>query len=496
MKKITALVLALLLVLSLCACGGSGSDSSMLGTYNLYAMNYDETHVVLAKDLFSGKNYVTLKSGGAAEMALEDEVANVTWKADGEKVTVTAADGNMEGTLKDGILTLVSDGSNLYFVADGASTESLHALSLEDLLKGVAEGAAAEAANAAGGANLAQAWNGWYFGCIDLSGCTGRWESLNGSTYDATMYVELDGSGKGKLAIYDPIGSLISNEHSNVYVQAECHADEQRLYCDSGEAFNTPINPSDWVFVHNLAIPEKLNVGSSSTEESGDKIAYDFQFKPWGDKWEGDDYAKFIPGFQSYLDAVGSGITNPFGDSFPGFGIAETPVTGAPEAAPEATPTEAAPAASEPAKGGDSALLGANPTKLDINSKGVGFVYYPGDQFVYDDGYGKLKNETTGVGILIDPMLGATNFEELKASYQEKNSKEDEYSLVETTVGSYKALILKYSDWLGATMRVDIDFGGEHDGWFGMSFAVSGNSLKDCDTDLVWAIINSFELVK
>ncbi|MDO4845332.1 MAG: hypothetical protein Q3977_01830 [Oscillospiraceae bacterium] len=486
MKKITALVLALLLTLSLCACGGSGSDSSMLGTYTLYAMNYDETHVVLAKDLFSGKNYVTLKSGGAAEMALEDDVANVTWKADGEKVTVTAADGDMEGTLKDGILTLVADGSNLYFVAEGASTENLHALTLDELLTGVAEGANTEEANAAGGADVAQAWNGWYFGCIDFSACTGRWESFNGSTYDAVMYVELDQSGKGKLAIYDPFGNMISNEDSNVYVQADCHADEQRLYCDSGEAFNTAINPSEWVFVHNLSIPEKLNVGSSSTEASGDKIGYDFQFKPWGDKWEGDDYTQFIPYFTSYIDAIDAGLTSPFDDSFKGFGIAETPASSA---------SESAPAVTEPAAA-SSALLGANPTKLDINGRGIASVSYPADQFVYDDGYGKLKNETTGVGILIDPMLGATNFEELKASYQEKNSKEDDYSLVETTVCDYKALILKYSDWLGSTMRVDLDFGGEHDGWYGISFAVSGDSLKDCDTELVWAIIQSLELVK
>jgi len=116
------------------------------------------------------------------------------------------------------------------------------------------------------------------------------------------------------------------------------------------------------------------------------------------------------------------------------------------------------------------------------------------DQFVYDDWYGKLKNESTGVGILLDPMLGATNFDELKASYEENNSDEDEYSLVETTVNGYKALILKYSDWLGATMRVDIDFGGNHDGWYGLSFAVSGDTLSDCDTELIWAIIESMEL--
>lgn len=93
-------------------------------------------------------------------------------------------------------------------------------------------------------------------------------------------------------------------------------------------------------------------------------------------------------------------------------------------------------------------------------------------------------------------MLGASNFEEFKQSYEENNSDEEDYSLEETTVNGYQAQILKYSDWLGSTMRVDVDFGGEHDGFFGISFAVSGDSPKDCDTDLVWAIIKSMELAK
>ena len=63
-------------------------------------------------------------------------------------------------------------------------------------------------------------------------------------------------------------------------------------------------------------------------------------------------------------------------------------------------------------------------------------------------------------------------------------------------MNGYKAMILKYSDWLGSTMRVDIDFGGKHGNYYGMSFAVSGDSLEDCDTDLVWAIIESMELAK
>ena len=84
----------------------------------------------------------------------------------------------------------------------------------------------------------------------------------------------------------------------------------------------------------------------------------------------------------------------------------------------------------------------------------------------------------------------------LKASYEKNNSDEDDYSLTETTLNGYKAQIMTYSDWLGSTMRVDVDFGGKHGGYYGISFAVSGDSLEDCDTDIVWAIIKSMEVAK
>lgn len=505
MKRMTALILALLLAFTLCACGSSADpNEAMYGTYTLYAMDYDESTVVLTDELFDGENYITLKSGGAADICLEDEVSAVTWKADGTKLVFTAADGDMDGSLVDGVLSLVADDSKLYFVADEAAKGKLKALTLDEVLFGVAEdvvnqgGTDAPAAETpaaetptpvqSGPCEAQTMWNGWYFGCIDMDDCTGDYAYLNGETYDAVMYVELARDGRGRFAIYDPFGSLVENSRSNIYVEADCHADTSYLYADSGDAFGVDINAYDWIFVRNSAIPEKLHFGSSSTNDDGETVGYSFQFKPWGDRWEGDPYTQFIPYFSAYVSALDSGLDNPFGDSFTGFGIAEPDDGG--------NSGNAGNTGNTGSSGSLSPLLGSDPTKLDVNDRGILYVYYPADQFEYDDWYGKLKNETSGVGILIDPMLGATNLSELKASYEEHNSDEDDYSLVETTVNGCKALILKYSDWLGSTMRVDLDFGGSHDGWYGVSFAVSGNSLDDCDADLVWAIIHSMELAK
>ena len=512
MKKILAITLALIMVLSLCACGkpstttttggGTGTstnsgtttkkpdEKSMLGTYKLYAMQYDEDHAVVADDLFEGESYITLKSGGDAEMCIEGDVNNVKWKMDGDKLVISASDGDMEGKFENGILTLGIDDTDLYFVGDGAektAEEEIQAVTLDEMLNEIAAGMTGDDPTA-GYTQVQNEWNGWYYGCIDMSGCTDNWEFLNGATYDSVLYIELDATGNGKFAIYDPFGDLISNEHSNLYVHGGCHVEGDYLYADYGVAFNDDLNQADWRFVHNLAIPEKINVGSTSTEDNGATIGYDFQFKPWGDRWEDDPYTAFIPYFDAYIDAIDSGLESPFGDSFPGLGVIEQPNSGRTETVEPSNPGTT----SE----GLSPLLGSSPEKLDINNKGAVYVYYPGDQFEYNDDYGKLKNDDTGVGILIDPMLGSTNLAELKKSYEENNSDEEDYSLVETTINGHNAIIMKYSDWLGSTMRVDIDFGGNHDGFYGMSFAVSGDSLQDCDTDIVWAIINSMEIAK
>ena len=495
MKKIMCLVLAAVMTLALCACGSSGApdeNEAMYGTYTLYAMDYDEETVVLASELFDGESYITLKSGGAAQMCLEDELADVKWKAEGDRLTITADDGDMEATLSGGVLALLIDGVNLYFVGEGASTDSLHAVTLDEMLYGMADELFDEEMDEleieaeAEETEIQKMWNGWYYGCIDITGCTGGWEWANNLTFDAAMEIELDEDGYGTLIIYDPYGEIALNpEHNNRYVVIDCHADEMYLYGDSGTAFDYDIYTNDWRVVRNLANADKLNVGSSFTDRDGNKMGYDFTFLPWGSRWEGDSYTQFIPHFDEYLAMLDEGLTDPFGI---GGGAAEMPaaVSDGGKDAPEA-PTGA---------GSLSPLLGSSPARLDINDKGAVYVYYPADRFYYDPDYGKLKNDETGVGILIDPMLGHTNFDELRASYEENNSDEEDYTLTETTINGYKAMVMTYSDWLGSTMRVDIDFGGEHDGFYGMSFAVSGDSIWDCDTDIVWAIIESMEVVK
>lgn len=473
MKKCVSLGLVLVMLLSLCACHRSGSSENLYGKYTLYAMDYEDA-IILADVLFEGENYIILERG-SAKMCVEGDVSDVKWKLDGTDLTFTAEDGDMYGSILDGIITLEIDGTNMYFAADGASTESLNAITLEELLGGITDPEATDTPN-----EIQQMWNGWWYGGIEFWNCDGEYESLNDYMLDVTMLVELGSDNTGTYKIYEIGGYVSEGYDENCIAEIVCHADNNYLYADSGTCFGSDIYVNDWIFVRNLADENLIQMGSEFNEEGG-RLKFDFSLMPWGNNWETQPhYQEQILNFDIYLECIKDGQIDPYGN------YADTP----------AEPGGDEPQTSGSTSGGNSELLGSNPVKLDINDRGIVFVYYPGDQFEYNADYGKIRSTSGSVGILFDPMLGETNFDELKASYEKNNSSMDDYSLTETTVNGYKAQIMTYSDWLGSTMRVDVDFGGSHDGYYGMSFCVSANTLEECDTDLIWAIIESFELAK
>ena len=421
-------------------------------------------------------------------ICLEDDDMTCKWKADGNDLVIIADGDEMDATLKNGILTLNVDDGNLYFLGENASKKKIKAISLDEFLNGTQEAPSGEepgvdpsqpaVTEPAGPQAVQQIWNGWYYGCMEMVDCEKGWAWANGYVFDVAMYVDLDENGNGYFGIFDPYGELATGPNNNRFITVKCSADEEYVYGESGTTFGYEINPDDWVMVHYPDDPDLVYVGSSHTDKDGNVMGYDFTFMRWGMRWEGEElFTEDMNHFDRYLEMLDGGWDTPYGLGF------EAP---------------AWPAASSGGNtpGSPSSLLGSDPAKLDVYGKGAVYVYYPADQFVYDDGYGMLKNASAGVNIMVDPMLGSTNLAELKASYEKNNSKEAEYSLKETTLLGYKALILTYSDWLGATLRVDIDFGGNHDGFYGMSFSVKADTLKECDTPLVWAVIESMQVVK
>ena len=119
MKKAIAIVLLAVMILGLLsACGGG--DGKYIGVYKFSKMVSSEITMTVQEyaDLFEidvkeAEKFMILelKSGGKGTITSEDETEDITWKADGEKITLTAknedgADESYDATIKDGVITL------------------------------------------------------------------------------------------------------------------------------------------------------------------------------------------------------------------------------------------------------------------------------------------------------------------------------------------------------------------------------------------------------
>lgn len=140
MKKVLALVLALILIVALAACGDSkdskgSKNSQLVGTWKLDSdwvletaakeagMTAEEMKKTLATigmslDDLLGAMTFTFENDGKGKVNMEGEEASFTYKVDGNKLTMTS-EGETETTefsVKDGKLTMTVEGQKMVFV--------------------------------------------------------------------------------------------------------------------------------------------------------------------------------------------------------------------------------------------------------------------------------------------------------------------------------------------------------------------------------------------
>ena len=119
MKKAIAIVLLAVMILGLLAACGGG-DGKYIGVYKFSKMVTPELTMTVQEyadmfeiDVGEAEKFMILelKSGGKGTITSEGEAGDITWKADGEKITFTAknedgTDESYDATIKDGVITL------------------------------------------------------------------------------------------------------------------------------------------------------------------------------------------------------------------------------------------------------------------------------------------------------------------------------------------------------------------------------------------------------
>ena len=119
LKRLFALLLAVLLLGSIAACG-KGETADVTGKYLCIAIAEDGADFTAPED---DGQYVELKKGGKGEI-YTDLAFDLTWKLDGETFSgsykIFGIDAPVTGTLKDGVLEIHDDDVVMRYLKDGA----------------------------------------------------------------------------------------------------------------------------------------------------------------------------------------------------------------------------------------------------------------------------------------------------------------------------------------------------------------------------------------
>lgn len=516
MKKFIAIALSVILVLSLCACGGGkgGEVKGTTETWGNITILVPEKMKIVGGDLFDDQNpdaltveyendafkyvIVSINDEESIDMGLD---STREWNSDEEfhDLTLNLPNGIWDGfwytsfsTKCVGLKGRLSNGY-VQISAAGIDPDSklLEAILGSIVLYGEASTGGEETGygddqtgvddDVVPAGDIGADWNGWWYGAVWFDGCTGSFAGLNGYYIDAFVEFDLDQSGYGEVVCYDYGGYLTVEEDDYIVFDVTGTADENAFYSESGYSFGADVHTDRFVFKRSVSDPNMITLDDYGMN-GDDKLNYHLTLMPWGTYWDAyPQYKDNIMNYDIYERCIDDNQIDPFGNHA-GDVVDDGGSSGGGSTA-----------------GGSSGLpagkLPANTTTFDIGKYGKILVKYPSD-WEYNSDYDKVSNGK-GTGVMFDYLLAPTNYDELKSSYTSDQYKSyDDYSYYETTLKGFKTEVVTYSDWLDTTMYVVVDFGYNIGELYGVKFAVSGNSLADCQIDEVWGIINSLEVYK
>lgn len=133
---VAAVVMAMMLMISACGSGGGtqpAKEETPEGKYSLFAIEMEEC--LIGNEEIGMTSDVTLEKDGTGYMTINDDGGDIeSWSVDGETITIRSGLSTMDGTLKDGILILVTDYSIEYYAKEGVDISGYQLMTMDDFI--------------------------------------------------------------------------------------------------------------------------------------------------------------------------------------------------------------------------------------------------------------------------------------------------------------------------------------------------------------------------
>lgn len=262
MKKrsigIGILVLALLLLLSLCACGEEARPEQAGAASYVCTGARIQGRFLEPEELSSGDFRLELNSGGNGRLLLDgQEQGRLNWSLEGEKLTLTAGERSLTGTLSGGRLRLElpEEGLTLFFAAPGAEPEPEPALS--------------------------EPLGGWY-GCWIVTQTEGAWAELRGRRWDCCASAQATEEGTVLLTLWGEGGSVAA-PLGRVELAVSEEGTAENL---SGSFLGAELAPGAWSAGPEDEGLEELYLTDGRIETGDGALEYRLVLRPWGRDWE------------------------------------------------------------------------------------------------------------------------------------------------------------------------------------------------------------------
>ena len=458
MKKIIALLVAVLLLFSLAACGGK-VDSSDPNQGLWKAKSGEMMGLSMEVEDFFGEGFtIELQSNGKCALNVDGSKANGTWTLENGAFTVKGGGLDCSGRLENGFLTLenvLDMGLTLIFEKEGSAGGSATSAPSDS-----------GAVDAAELSDIQRQWNGTWFGFMMFNSGTGAYEDGAGDA-DMYMVVDVDAGGNGSFTVY-------SAYNMSEWGKGSCVAREGVLEVIEGELMSSPepMVPADWTFYQAQDSDDKIVNTSDFTDNNGDTFNYSLFFKPWGADWQDEvDSGRptYPPGYEDYIAKVNAGEPSPFDVGSSG---------------------------DKPDASGGTTSGGELSGPLGSWSQNGVTVSFPSDTYeiqqdIIGNDFIARKDGSVQITLTVDTLQSDVKANE---GYHDSYSDNEDYTTENITIGGFSARRTTYSDdWATQLYNsmVSMDFGAS-DSPAGITIQIgSDESIAATWTPEIQAILNT-----